>query len=345
MIPLKPFSKVLIIKLSSLGDIIHTLPSLEKLRKKYPFAQIDWLVEERFYDILKGNPLIDKIYFLRFRSPVKKNKWKIFFNTMKAIKSNKYDVAIDFQGLIKSSFFTFLSGAKYKLGFTERDLREKQAKYFYNIMPTQSYENGHIISKNLSLLSMLDIYENEAYVGKIYIPELEELKINEEIKKRGIQKYYIVHPWAGWKSKQWSLKNYAELIKKIYINHRLKAMITWAPHEYIKAREFLKHCGEAAILSFASSIGELAALIKNSLMVIGGDTGPIHIADAMKKPIIALYGPTDPHRTGPINEKAKVIYHLLKCSGCKLKICPYHHNQCLNSISIDEVYEIFKKII
>lgn len=344
MISLKPFSKFLIVKLSSLGDIIHTLPALETLRRKYPFAQIDWLVEERFYDFLKENPLIDKIYLLRFRSPVRKNKWRIFFRTIKLIKAKSYDVAIDFQGLIKSSFFTFLSGAKYRIGFTERDLRERQAKYFYNVMPTQSYEGGHVISKNLSLLSMINIFENEPYSAKIFLQENDEKEIKEELKKRGIERYYIVHPWAGWKSKQWQTNNYVELIKKIYEEHKIKAMITWAPHEYIIAKEFLNHCGKAAFLSFTTSINKMIALIKNSLLIIGGDTGPIHIADALQKPILALYGPTDPVRTGPINAKAIAICHKIECSGCKRRTCPYNHNKCLNSISVNEVYENFNDL-
>jgi len=344
IISLKPFSKFLIIKLSSLGDIIHTLPALETLRRKYPFARIDWLVEERFYDFLKENPLIDKIYLLRFRSPVRKNKWRIFFKTIKLIKAKRYDVAIDFQGLIKSSFFTFLSGAKYRIGFMESDLRERQAKYFYNVVPTQSFEGGHIISKNLSLLSMIDIYENEACSGRIFLQENDEKEIKEELKKRGIEKYYIVHPWAGWKSKQWDTNNYVELIKKVYQEYKIKAIITWAPHEYIIAKEFLNNCGEAALLSFTTSINKMIALIKNSLLVIGGDTGPIHIADALQKPLLALYGPTDPNRTGPINSKAVSIYHKIECSNCKKRTCPYNHKKCLSSISVDEVFENFNKL-
>ncbi len=118
MINLKAFNKILIIRLSSLGDIIHTLPSIELLRKNFPFAKIGWIIEEGFYDLIKNNPYIDRVYFLSFRSPVRKNKWNLFFETIKKVRDEKYDIAIDFQGLIKSSVLTFLSGSNYKVGFS-----------------------------------------------------------------------------------------------------------------------------------------------------------------------------------------------------------------------------------
>lgn len=344
MIELKPFSKILIIRLSSLGDILHTLPSVELLRKNFPFAKIGWLIEEGFYDLIKHNPYIDRIYFLRFRSPVHKNQWRIFFNTIKKIRKEKYDVTIDFQGLIKSSILTFLSGSNYKVGFSENDLREKYAKFFYNATASQSFEGGHIILKNISLLSIVNIYNGDIHSPKLFIPEEDEYAIDEELKKIKLEKYYIVHCYAGWKTKQWGFKNYANVIMRFYKESNIKALITWAPNEYARARNFVKICNDAAILSFPTSISKLAALIKRALMIVGGDSGPIHMADALQKPIIALYGPTKPQRTGPINLNAKVIYHELGCNGCRKRNCPYNHINCMKSITQDEVFNAMMSV-
>jgi len=276
---------------------------------------------------------------LRFRSPIKKNKWKIFFETIKKIRKENYDVAIDFQGLMKSSFLTFLSGSNYKIGFAENDLREKYAKVFYNVTPNQSFEGGHVILKNINLLSILNVYNGDSYTPKIFISENDEIEIKEELKKINLDSFYIVHSYAGWKTKQWGMKNYATVIRKFYQETGLKALITWAPSEYSKARYLVKLCKDAAILSFPTTIGKLSALIKNCTMIVGGDSGPIHIADAFQKPIVALYGPTKPQRTGPINPNAKIIYHELGCSGCRKKNCPYHHINCMKSITQNEVLE------
>lgn len=339
MITLNKFSKILIIKLSSLGDIIHTLPSMELLRKAFPFARIDWILEEGFHEILKYNPLVDHKYLLRFRSPIRKNKWRVFINAFKQIRKIKYDIAIDFQGLIKSSFLSSLSGATYKIGFAEPDLREKYAKYFYNAAPHHCYEGGHIISKNLSLLSIFNLYNGEPTSPKIFISDNDELSIKEELKKKELDMYYLVHPWAGWKTKQWNLKNYVQVIERFYDKTGLMGLVTWAPHEYTKAQQFVKLCSRGSLISFPTTIGKLAALIKNSTFVIGGDTGPLHLADALQKPLLALYGPTKPSRTGPINPHARILYHQLECSGCKKRNCPYHHINCMKAISPDEVYE------
>jgi lipopolysaccharide heptosyltransferase I len=339
MITPQAFSKILIIKLSSLGDIIHTLPSMELLRKTYPLARIDWLVEEGFHEILKYNPLVDRIYLLRFRSPLRKNKWRIFYNSFKQIRKEKYDIAIDFQGLIKSSFFSSLSGATYKVGFSEHDLREKHARYFYNATPHHSYEGGHIIAKNINLLSIFNIYNGNSNSPKIFISEQDDITVKEELRKRDLTHYYLLHPWAGWKTKQWNLKNFVQVIDRFYEKTKQIALITWAPNEYAKALQFMKMCTKGAQLSFPTTIGKLAALINHSTLVIGGDTGPIHLADALQKPLLSIYGPTKPSRTGPINPHARTIYHQLECSGCKKRNCPYHHTNCMKTITVDEVYE------
>ena len=315
MISLNKFCKILIIRLSSLGDIIHTLPSMELLRKQFPLARIDWVLEEGFHDILKHNPFIDRTYLLRFRSPVRKNKWRTFMNAFKQIRKEKYDIAIDFQGLIKSSFLSSLSGAVYKVGFAEPDLREKYAKYFYNATPHHCYEGSHIIVKNLSLLSIFNIYNGAPCSPTIFISENDEVAVKEDLKKKELNNYYVVHPWAGWKTKLWNLKNYAQLIEHFYDKTGLMGLVTWAPHEYGKALQFMKMCTRGAVLSLPTTIGKLSALIKNSMLVIGGDTGALHIADALQKPLLALYGPTKPSRTGPINPHARTLYHQLECSG------------------------------
>ncbi|OGF62356.1 MAG: hypothetical protein A2Y62_17040, partial [Candidatus Fischerbacteria bacterium RBG_13_37_8] len=276
-------------------------------------------------------------------------KWKVFLDTFQKIRAEKYDVAIDFQGLIKSSFFTSLTGANYKVGFAEADLRESYAKYFYNATPHQSFEGNHIIHKNLSLLSIFNIYNGEPCSPNIFFSEEDEISVKEELRKRDIGMFYLIHPYAGWKTKQWGLKNYAGVVKKFYKETGIRALISWAPNEYARAQRFALLCKEAAILSFPTTIGKLTALIQQSLMVVGGDSGPLHIADSLQKPIIALYGPTKPYRTGPINPNAVVVYHQLDCSGCRKRNCPHHHINCMKSITINEVsdtlFHVYKKII
>ncbi len=334
----------MIIRLSSLGDIIHTLPAFAALRKHYPDAAISWIVEEKGKEILDLVPGIDRII------PVRLKRWKWwspeFWQELALLRTQikrKDQVAIDFQGLVKSGVFAFLSKAKRRLGFQGKNLKEPLAVLFYTDKLEKIDERGHVVDKNLELLSLLGI-EKERYEFPLTVPD----KLSESIQKilsglgyESEKKLVLLNVGAAWETKRWYPERWSELIQKLGSEENFLLLLWGNDEEKELAVKVNRETGVAMVP--ALSLKEVIALVRESSLVVSGDTFALQAACALFKPVVGLFGPTNPNRNGPFRSQDRVAFHRLDCSFCYKRVCP--RLDCLERISAEEVASLCQELL
>jgi heptosyltransferase I len=297
---------ILIVKLGSIGDIVHTLPALAAIRNQLPDAEISWVVEKSAAEILHGNALIDNLIEVDTQS-LRGGKIveEILLDVSKQIRSLRkfrFDIAIDFQGLLKSAVIAKLSGAKRRWGFSREGLREPTSR----MLLTDTVETPprlHVIRKNLALAGRaLEIeVPDENFEFPISIStehEQEALAINTEA---GSGNFAILNPGGGWVTKLWHAEKFAELADMLWERKHVVPVITTGPGES-KLAEKIRVAARSGKLVFAQlSLKGFYGLVNHARVYVGGDTGPTHIAVAACTPIVGLFGPTEWWRNGSTN--------------------------------------------
>lgn len=294
--------RILVVKLSSIGDIVHTLPSLAAIRRAMPEAEISWVVEQRAAEILRGNPMIDHLIEIDTRS-LRGGKVieEIFLDAseqLKAVRKYKYDVAVDFQGLLKSGMVSRLSGAPRRWGFS-RDILREPASRFLLTETIAVPKNAHVIAKNLALAA-----------GSLGIdspwPDLEfpiatsDEHVNEAAgvaQQAGVE-FAILNPGAGWVTRLWEAEKFGTLADRLWHEKGLVSVLSTGPKEESLADRAAAASTSGKLVRASLSLKGFFELAKLARVYIGGDTGPTHIAVAAKTPIVGLYGPTEWWRTG-----------------------------------------------
>lgn len=330
--------KFLIIRLSSLGDIIHTLPAFAALRKKFPEAKISWLVEERGKDLLDFVPGIDRTIVLSSKkwSMASKYFWAEFLRVVREIRQ-KDQIALDFQGLVKSGLFAFLSKAKTRIGFHKNNLRESGASIFYTEYLDPISEKMHIVSKNLKLLTRIGI-QNDTFEFPLLIPESLSKSVSEKIKTLGYReknRLVVLNVGAAWETKRWFAERWIELIR--ILNERnlgLFFLLLWGSDVERALAEDI-HAKTDTPITPTLSLKEVMALIQETDLLISGDTFALQVACALSRPVVGLFGPTSPKRNGPFSELDKVAFHETECSHCYNRKCS--NLECLKKITAKEV--------
>ncbi len=289
-----PPAKILLVRLSAIGDVVHGLPVAVALRKRFPQARIAWLVEEKIAPLIENHPALDEIWTVP-------KAWMKSFSTIrdlrKRLREFSPDVAIDLQGLLKSSFAAWLSGAKTRIGFGGKDGREG-SRWLNNRLVTPTRD--HVIDRNLQLLEPLGITD---CVVEFQLPEKPEDHDAAEKILAGLGltgAFAVLNVGAGWDSKLWREDRYAEVARHLKSKHDLPSLVVWAgPREQVMAEQVVKDAGDAAILAPRTSLGELASISRKAALFIGSDTGPLHIAVAVGTRCVGLYGPMSAKRNGP----------------------------------------------
>ncbi|MDR1460049.1 MAG: lipopolysaccharide heptosyltransferase II [Campylobacteraceae bacterium] len=338
------YKNILIIKMSSLGDILHTLPSVAALRSHFKEAKITWLVHPQFADFIPKKPVIDEVIYFdkeNFKKLSLFKKIRYFFDMRQTLHAKKFDLVIDMQGLFKSAVLAAISGCKTRIGYCE--MRELSGLISKAVCGEN--RNAHVIERYLDVARFLG-----AKVEKIEfpMPNLDEAFKSVQKKLDKIDKKYIViAPAARWKTKEWLTEYFAKLCNYI-AKDGLHVVLAGSKSDKQKSRDIIDLTDEdvrnITDLTGETTLSELAALIKNCAFFISADTGPLHFAAAFKKPLIAMYGPTLANRTGPYaDEKASVIITPLSCAGCLKKKCSNWH--CMREITPQVVYEVFKEKI
>jgi lipopolysaccharide heptosyltransferase I len=325
--------RILIVRLGSLGDIVHTLPVISALKRAMPHSQIDWIVDERNQAILELTQGLNRLIVLPTRAKSIIGTWKI----LRELRQQHYDAALDLQGLMKSAVVARVSGAKRIIGFSREHLRESAARLFYTEVCAPS-NKPHVIDKNLSGAAALgaDVTLKEFPISVPASAKPAELRSN-----LGLQPstdYVLLNPGAAWPNKRWLPARFGELASWLKSHHNLGCGVLWGPGEQSLAEEVVAFSNGTAVIAPRTTIGDLVALIKDARLVVSGDTGPMHIAAAVETAIVGIYGPTDPLRNGPWAPGDLTISRFSDC-GC-------HHRRrcgaaqwCLESIPVGDVID------
>lgn len=333
--------RVLIVKLSSIGDVIHTLPSLYALRKGFEKkgvkARIDWLVEEAAGGILQGHPMIDELI-------VVKRGWtkNIKENLLAAgrLKSRRYDMVLDFQGLLKSGVWMRLINGARKIGFS--NAREFSHIFLNEKLPPYDPEK-HAVERYLDLTR----YALGSKGGKqevsfpLNLTRGDRKNVLSILKSNGVPKdalFFVIIPRARWATKLWSDERFVELGKKIVDRNGLYAVLAGTASDRAALDAIKAGIGDKAVnLAGSTGLKELAQLFRLSRFAITVDSGPMHIAAAAGARVIALFGPTAPWRTGPYGNGHVILRKGLECSPCFKKRCP--DVKCMKGITVEEVFD------
>ncbi len=298
--------KFLIIRLSSIGDIVHALPAVAALGEDRPQAEIHWVVETRHARLLEGNRFVHRVIPLDTLAWRKKLTSRA---TLAAIRHSvgflreaKYDAAIDFQGLYKSALIAKLSGARERVGFTAPRLRERAAGVFYTAQ-VSGRGLAHVIDLNLALAGHYGAPHPERANWSFPLPESREddETVSRALAAQGTERFIIINPGGGWQSKCWSPENYATLIRLLAPEFPGDFLLTGSPDEKPVVDQIARDSRTARARYFPSTVTQFISLARRARLLVGGDTGPLHLAAAVRTPVVAIYGPTDPTRNGPFS--------------------------------------------
>ena len=331
-------TRILIVRLSALGDIVHALPVLSALRRHDPEAEIDWLVEEAYAPVLSLVNGVRQRVIVRARARRAGDAASFpvglgYLRALAFLRRQRYDIALDLQGLIKSAAWARLSGARRVVGFARGHLREPQAAWFYTETVTPP-DAPHVIRKNLAVAAHLGapVSPFELPLDPGTRPEL----LRQVEAAAGCARYAVLNPGAAWPNKRWPPERFAALAASLRQRHGLVSFVTWGPAERRLAEGIVQGSGGAAVLAPPTDIADLAALMRGAALVVAGDTGPLHIAAAMGAPIVGLYGPTWPERNGPWDPRDEVISRAARCQCHHKRQCQIGA-PCINDITVDEV--------
>lgn len=317
-------AKILIVRLGAMGDILHALPAVTGLRAALPDATIGWMVEEKWSELLaaagapisgpvdSSRPLVNRIHYVNTRQwrerMFRPGTRSMIRKALDEVRFERYDLAIDFQGAIKSAVLARLSGAAVRAGFITP--REPAARILYS--ERYGRDGEHVIEQNAGLAAqaarkLLGPAESKLMAPLLPHDPVAERWADAEIMRLGIASFAIMNPGAGWGAKQWPPQRYGEVAKEL-ARHGLKTLVNTASGEEPLAQPLIEASGGNAFM-VSSTIGQLIALTRRARLLIGGDTGPLHLAAALGIPTVGLFGPTDPARTGPFGSRCVALRH------------------------------------
>ncbi len=309
--------RIALVKLSSLGDVVHALPVAHALRRAFPEAHVTWVVEARERAILEGNPDLDRILYVDTRLWRREFRkaggpavvWGKLQGTIRRLRAGRFDVVLDLQGLWKSGVLTWLTGAPLRVGFTARHCREPWNILFTNRRVAPPPSASHVVEKNLALLQPLNVPAGEPVFPIAMDPQAEEAA-EAFLAAHGVKPQDLLvalYLGAGQARKRWPLGPFRALAVELASRFEARVLVLWGPGEESLVREFRDGVGAPALVAPLTSIAELTALIRRVSLLIGGDTGPLHIGAALDRPVIGLYGPTQAVRNGPFGPRATAI--------------------------------------
>jgi lipopolysaccharide heptosyltransferase I len=328
-------TRVLIVRLGALGDVVHAIPVAAALRRAFPAARIDWLVSARYREMLDLVPIIDR------RLVINGDGGASLVGAIRELRRSRYDVAIDLQGLLKSAVLARSAGARRVVGFASSYLRERLARPFY----TDAYDPGcggiydpretrHVVHINLGLLQPLGIVPG---VPEFPIEPVSS-EVAEQVHEQTGGRYALLNPGAAWPNKRYPPARLGQVAAAVRQRHGLMSVALWGDGERALADEVAAHASGAVIVSPAASIADLVALARGAAIIVSGDTGPTHIAAAVGTPVVGIFGPTRPARNGPWLPADVTVSRAEMCQCHHLRRCKLQ-TMCLMDIGVDEVVD------
>ena len=292
---------ILIVRLGAMGDVIHTLPAAVELKRCFPLARIAWAIESRWAPLLRDNPYVDEVFEIplgRWRkAKFSRATRREFADFRLNLRQAKFDLAVDFQGLIKSAVVAFFSRAERVYGFDRSSLREPFSAVFYSNHTSTDAE--HVVDRYRELAASVRGLRPK---GPVDFP------LPEGSPKVGLPpRYVIASPLAGWGAKQWPAEHFSTLANLLWSRLAIPLLVDCAPNEEQIASTIAAGADAGAVVVHASTIAELISATRGASAVVGVDSGPLHLAKALGRPGVAIFGPTDPRRNGPYGESIEVL--------------------------------------
>ena len=343
----KTARRILIVRLSALGDVVHMLPLLDALRCAWPDAHIGWLVEESAASLLEGHPQIDRLWVARRREAealLRRGRLTAasghLVRLVRDLRRARYDLTIDAQCNLRSALLARASGAPRRVGFAPPFAKEK-AHWLATDLVVAPPDKQLKVVRNLELLRPLGVGARGAR-GVLPIPAPARVAAAALFEGFGQRPVVALHPGvSGFGAfKGWAPERFAELATRLHAEHGALCLVTWGPGERALAERVVRDAKEAARLAPATpSLLELAALYDRCVAVVGGDTGPVHMAAALGVSVVGLYGPKDPAIYAPWDARTgsagRTIWKNVHCSPCGLRRCD--DVICMPAIAVDEV--------
>ena len=344
--------RILIVRLGSMGDIIHTLPAATALRRVFPEAMLGWIVEERWAELLCATseprsgprsarrPIVDKVHTVNTkawrRELLSLQTWEQVAATISEIRAGEYQLAVDFQGAVRSALLARWSNAPEVVGM--RQPRETAASMFYTRQVEIS--GAHVVEQYLSLAA--DVAGCPLDLPAVEFPcdAAAEKKVKELLEARGVRDFAVLNPGAGWGAKQWQAEHYGEVAKEL-ARDGVQSLINFGPGEEALAGA-AERTSQGAAFPVKLSLPELIALTRRARLFVGGDTGPMHLAAALGVPVVGIFGPTDPARNGPFGRTSIVLRNQLSPTSHKRRTQP---DPGLSAITEEEVIAAAQQLL
>lgn len=325
--------KLLIIKPSALGDIVHSLPFLAAVKERFPAAGIHWVVARGLHTFLEGHPLIEKLWV------IDKDSWKIPGNLRRTVKDiaglrrglrqEHFDVSVDLSGLLRSGLITFAAGARRRIGFAGSD----EGSPFFYTEKIHGDMHIHAVDRYLSIAAYLGCDTRQVHFP--FAPYDHHPAICRELP----EEYILLGPSAGKEANRWPADRFGRLAARF----SLPSVVIGSAAEAGIAAETVRHAqGKAISIAGRTNLQELCAVIEKAKFFVTNDTGPMHIAAALQVPVFALFGPANPVRTGPYGEMHTVIKEDVDCAPC-YRWKPCDNWRCMENLTVDKVYEVIRR--
>jgi lipopolysaccharide heptosyltransferase I len=329
-----PPQRILIIKPSSIGDVLHALPVLGLLRKKWPEASISWLVTPACAGLVDGHPLLDEtIYFERrkfgagWRSP---RAAASFLKFTGGLRDRNFDLVIDLQGLFRSGWIAALARAPIRIGFA--NAREMAWLFYTHRVPIHTMEQ-HAIDRYLAVMEALDCGRSPV---DFVFPTTDDDRAQVDEMLRGVGNFAVLLPGTNWPTKRWPAEYFAAIVAPLRERFGLQSVIAGGSDvlEIVRGIDAMNLAGK-------TNLRQLVALLERASLVIANDSGPMHIAAALGRPLVTPFGPTNPIRTGPYQRMGSVIRLDIPCAPCYSRKCS--HQSCLKWLTIEPVLDLAAK--
>jgi ADP-heptose:LPS heptosyltransferase len=322
--------KALVVRLSSIGDVVHTLPALAALHRSA--CEVGWIVAPAARPLLEGHPLLSSLVALPARPGP-----SALLAARRRLRGEAYEAALDFQGLWKSALWARSSGARRVIGYAARWRREPASGVLVRERQELPPAAVHVIDKNLALLRPLGI--DALGLREFPLPRLEAAAraVAGQLAAARIERFAILNPGGGWASKLWPAERYGGVARAL-AQRALTPLVTWGPGEQALADRVVAASERAALRCFPTSLTEYVELARRASVVVAADTGPLHLACAVGTPVVALFGPTDPARNGPFAAADVTLRRAPACAPCHKRDCRVHDG-VMDAIATDEVVE------
>lgn len=343
--------RVLIVKISALGDVIHALPALAWLKSADPDMEIDWLVEEGFAPLLEGHPLLRRVHRLGFKR-WRRQGWAASLKgarqVLLTLRREHYDLVLDLQGNSKSGLFTLFSGAARRYGFARDGVREWPNLLATNRKVTLGPEDHHISDRSLAVArAAFPEGSGAPLAGPMYVPAEAMAVVQRRLAEFDIEKQPLLVLQYGttWITKLWPLDCWQKLVARLCDEDGLRPVLIWGNDTEREAcRAIYEESGGRAVIWPRGTLPELVALLQRADLVVGGDTGPIHIAAAVGTATVSLFRVTDATRNGPRGEGHIRLQAPLDCAPCLRKNCP-RDDECGHSIPVEKVLKGIRTLL